>query len=139
MIRGPRQRVHRRPGVVVHVDVDAIEILERETAPADPRLVGRDDHAAAGPVQPRNRVEASRDRFPVLRGTHVVREILVEHAVPVIAPIAFVIGAMVLAALQGPLTWRTFIDSLMGPRTPRARSRSSSRAPRSCRPPSAPM
>ena len=100
--------------------VDAIEILERETAPADPRLVGRDDHVAAGPVQPRNRVEASRDRFPVLRGTHVVREILVEHAVPVIAPIAFVIGAMVLAALQGPLTWRTFIDSLMGPRTPRA-------------------
>ena len=104
----------------MHVDVDAIEILERETAPADPRLVGRDDHAAAGPVQPRNRVEASRDRFPVLRGTHVVREILVDHAVPVIAPIAFVIGAMVLAALQGPLTWRTFIDSLMGPRTPRA-------------------
>ena len=34
----------------------------------------------------------------------MVREILVDHAVPVIAPIAFVIGAMVLAALQGPLT-----------------------------------
>ena len=66
-----------------HPFVDPGEVFEGEVAPADSRLVGRDDDAVAGPAQPCDRIETSGDRLPVFRGTHVARERLVDDTVPI--------------------------------------------------------
>ena len=66
----------------VHQLVDSVEVFDREVAPSDPRLVGRDDDAAAGPAQPCDGVEAPGNRPPLVRGTNVAGERLVDDAVP---------------------------------------------------------
>ncbi len=67
----------------VHLLVDRVERRHVEQAAADARLVRRDDHAKARVVEPRDRLEAPRDRPPFVRRLDELGAVVVDHAVAV--------------------------------------------------------
>src|SRR5262249_55331333 len=67
----------------VHLRVDRVQGRHVEEAAADARLVGRDHHPPALLGEPRDRVEASRDRPPLIGVLDVLVAVVIDDAVPV--------------------------------------------------------
>ena len=72
-----------RPERLVHLLVDRVQRRHVEQPAADPRLIGRDDDAEAGVIEPRDRFEAAGNRTPLVRRLDELIAVVVDHAVAV--------------------------------------------------------
>src|SRR5690606_215865 len=66
---------------IAHPRVDRLERFPREQAPADAGLIRCDDDVESRAMEPGDRLEAPRERMPLVRRLHVLVRVRVDHAV----------------------------------------------------------